>query len=191
METFDNIPQNSEDSEMIVSDDQSTPAVIGAYNATPKVNYNKIQRQASVQENKQDLDQTQEVDVKPSQINVQRLEVMINNKIENYSGKITGVVYRSTTHEMVSNVGIRVYFGSSTEYPVYKTSSDENGNFLIPDLPPGYYTLELLYQEIHKGKVINIKVLPGETSYQPILLDKITTESPAEKYDKHFPWDRK
>ena len=130
---------------------------------------NKLQHQQSLQNNKQDLDQAVELDVKPSQINMQRLEVTINNKIENYSGRIAGSVLRETDGSQVSNAEIYLYFGPITEFPVYRTVSDQNGNFAIEDLPPGFYTIAAVFNDM-QCITRNIKVLPGATSEQPLTL---------------------
>lgn len=130
---------------------------------------NKLQHQQSLQSNKQDLDQAVELDVKPSQVNLQRLEVTINNKIENYSGKITGSVLRETDGNQVSDAEIYLYFGPITEFPVYRTTSDHNGNFTIEDLPPGFYTIAAALGDM-QCITRNIKVLPGATSEQPLTL---------------------
>lgn len=116
--------------------------------------------QRSLQENTQDLDQNQQVDVKPSQVNVQRIDVVVNTKLENYAARITGNIYMND--ELFSNATISLYFGSTTSYPIYKTSSDQNGNFVIEDLPPGFYTLEASYRRRAYGNVMNIKLMPGQ-----------------------------
>lgn len=122
---------------------------------------NKLQHQQSLQSNKQDLDQAVELDVKPSQLNLQRIDVTINNKIENYSGRIIGSVLRESDGLQVANAVILLYFGSSTEFPVYRTRSDENGNFSINDLPPGFYTIVATFNDM-QCIPRNLKVLPGE-----------------------------
>jgi hypothetical protein len=116
--------------------------------------------QRSVQENTQDLDQNQQVDVKPSQVNVQRIDVTVNTKLENYAAKITGNIY--INDELFQNADISLYFGSMSSYPIYRTSSDLNGNFVIENLPPGFYALEASYRKRYYGKVMNIKLMPGE-----------------------------
>ncbi|NLM42419.1 MAG: carboxypeptidase regulatory-like domain-containing protein [Clostridiales bacterium] len=130
---------------------------------------NKIQHQQSLQTNKQDLDQAVELDVKPSQLNLQRIDVTINNKIENYSGRIVGSVLRETDGQLVSNAIIMLYFGSGTEFPVYRTVSDENGNYIINDLPPGFYTIVATFNNM-QCICRNLKVLPGANCEQPLSL---------------------
>ena len=130
---------------------------------------NKLQHQQSLQTNKQDLDQAVELDVKPSQLNLQRIDVTINNKIENYSGRIVGSVLREADGQFVANAVILLYFGSGTDFPVYRTISDENGNFAIDDLPPGIYTIVATYNDMQCISR-NIKVLPGEKCEQSLSL---------------------
>ncbi|MGE5633272.1 MAG: carboxypeptidase-like regulatory domain-containing protein [Caulobacteraceae bacterium] len=130
---------------------------------------NKLQHQQSLQNNKQDLDQAVELDVKPSQVNLQRLEVTINNKIENYSGSIAGSVLREADGQQVAEAAISLYFGSGTEFPVYRTISDQSGNFSINDLPPGFYTIVAVLNDM-QCLSRNIKVLPGATSEQSLSL---------------------
>jgi len=130
---------------------------------------NKLQHQQSLQTNKQDLDQAVELDVKPSQLNLQRIDVTINNKIENYSGRIVGSVLREADGQFVANAVILLYFGSGTDFPVYRTISDENGNFTIDDLPPGFYTIVATYNDMQCISR-NIKVLPGEKCEQSLSL---------------------
>jgi len=130
---------------------------------------NKLQHQQSLQSNKQDLDQAVELDVKPSQLNLQRIDVTINNKIENYSGRIIGSVLRENDGMQVANAVILLYFGSVTEFPVYRTTSDENGNFVIENLPPGFYTIVTTFNDMQCISR-NIKVLPGESCEQSLSL---------------------
>jgi hypothetical protein len=129
----------------------------------------KLQHQQSLQSNKQDLDQAVELDVKPSQLNLQRIDVTINNKIENYLGRIIGSVLRETDGEQVANAVILLYFGSRTAFPVYRTASDENGNFAIDNLPPGFYTIVATFNDM-QCMARNIKVLPGEICEQSLSL---------------------
>ena len=115
------------------------------------------------------MDQAVELDVKPSQLNLQRIDVTINNKIENYSGRIVGSVLRETDGQLVSNAIIMLYFGSGTEFPVYRTVSDENGNYIINDLPPGFYTIVATFNNM-QCICRNLKVLPGANCEQPLSL---------------------
>jgi hypothetical protein len=139
-------------------------------NNTNAYDDNKLQEQRSTQENKQDLDQQQQVDVKPSQINIQKIDLMVNTKLENYSGKISGVIYRSKDNVFASNANIFLYFGCVNDFPVYKTNSDENGNYFIEDLPPGFYTLKVIHNDYLGAIMHNIKVLPGQNSNCPLYL---------------------
>ncbi|OPJ55194.1 carboxypeptidase-like regulatory domain-containing protein [Clostridium oryzae] len=131
---------------------------------------NKLQEQNSMQQNRQDLDQQQEVDVKPSQVNVQRIDVILNNKLENYSGKITGTIYSNIKDVIDDEPQIYLYFGTINNFPVYRVSTDKNGKYVIEDLPPGFYSIEVICNNLVVASVYNIKVLPGQTTEQPLYL---------------------
>lgn len=130
-------------------------------------NNNKLQHQQSLQNNKQDLDQAVELDVKPSQVSLQHLDVTINNKIDNYSGSVVGYVLRETDGVHVADAEIFLYFGALSEFPVYRTTSDQNGGFTINDLPPGFYTLTATLGDMQCISR-NIKILPGTTNEQAL-----------------------
>jgi len=130
-------------------------------------NNNKLQHQQSLQNNRQDLDQAVELDVKPSQVSFQHLDVTINNKIDNYSGSIVGYVLRETDGMHAADAEIFLYFGALSEFPVYRTTSDQNGSFEINDLPPGYYTLTATLGDMQCISR-NIKILPGMINEQTL-----------------------
>ncbi|MGD1075339.1 MAG: carboxypeptidase regulatory-like domain-containing protein [Thermodesulfovibrionales bacterium] len=46
----------------------------------------------------------------------------------------------------------------------YAVVSDENGAFMIKDIPPGMYTIEAWHEALGKVKVANVKVESGKTS---------------------------
>lgn len=142
---------------------------------------NKLQEQHSTQENKQDLDQQQQVDVKPSQINLQKIDVTVNTKLENYSGKITGIIYKNKENVFATEAEIFLYFGGISDFPVYKTNADKNGCYSIEDLPPGFYSIKVIYNDSIVTTMYNIKVLPGQNSNQPLYL----TESVCRKKRRH------
>ncbi|MBC8061583.1 MAG: carboxypeptidase regulatory-like domain-containing protein [Clostridiaceae bacterium] len=128
---------------------------------------NKINLETdSIQYNAQDLEQEQKVDVNPVQLNTQNL-VFVGN---DYSGKITGTTYLEKNKEIVSKVDILLFFGHEIKLPVYKTNSDNNGNFIIEDIPSGYYTLVAKLGENLKYQSHHIKVLPCQNVHQSILL---------------------
>lgn len=116
----------------------------------------------SLQFNSQDLDQEQKVDVNPVQLNTQNLHIYVSNDIKNYYGKITGTTYQKEDKEIVKNAGIILFFGNENLLPVYKTNSDQNGNFIIEDIPPGFYTLSAERNGKIKYRSAYIKVLPGQ-----------------------------
>ncbi|MDF2986933.1 MAG: hypothetical protein K0R50_2443 [Eubacterium sp.] len=124
----------------------------------------------SLQFNAQDLDQEQKVDLKPVQLNSQNVQLIVGSITNNYSGKITGTTYRGINKEIASNVVIHLYFGFEHKIPVYKTKSDTSGNFIIEDLPSGYYTLVAELGDKLKYQTHYIKVLPCQNVNQSILL---------------------
>lgn len=132
---------------------------------------NKLQSQESLQSNHQELDQHQDVDVKPNQFSLQHIDVTINNKLENYSGKIIGTTTYERNGQLLTAAEILLYFGSDTNYPVYRTASDENGRFSIEDLPPGFYSIKAQSGYL-QCLVRGIKILPGETRDQSLSLSE-------------------
>ncbi|NLL06550.1 MAG: carboxypeptidase regulatory-like domain-containing protein [Clostridiaceae bacterium] len=140
-------------------------------------NNSKCYENDSFQYNSQDLDQEQKVDVNPVQLNSQNVNVYVENKKVDYSGKITGITVQKKDNEALQYVDIFLYFGQKCGLPVFETISDCNGNFVIEDIPPGYY---IIYAQIKNN--INyqsnyIKVLPGQTVYQTLALSEKTSPS--------------
>lgn len=126
----------------------------------------------NLQYNCQDMDQEQEVDVNPVQFNNQNLHIYICDDKDSYSGKITGTTYLGKNKEIIPDVDIELFFGNESKLPVYKTNSDNNGNFVIEDIPPGYYTLTAASGSKLKYRSHYIKVFPGKIVNQSILLTK-------------------
>lgn len=131
--------------------------------------YKKLLEKDSVQFNCQDLDQEQKVNANPVQVNTQNVHLYLNNDKNNYSGKITGTTYMDKGKNIAANARIYLFFGHECRFPVYETNSDNNGNFIIEDIPPGYYTLlaelgNLKYQSHY------IKVLSCQNVHESILL---------------------
>lgn len=123
----------------------------------------------SIQYNCQDLDQEQNVDVNPNQTNTQCVHISISSDKVNLSSKITGTTYYEANKEVVPNTKIHLYFGHESALPVYQTYSDGNGNFVIDDIPPGYYTLTAQSGYL-KYNSHYIKVLPGQNVHVSMLL---------------------
>ena len=119
------------------------------------------------QHNHQDLDQEQDVEINPVQYNFQNIQLEIHNKIENYTGEIVGSIY-SEEGKVLMNAHILLYFGSAGGLPVCRVESDQNGNFKLKDLPPGYYTLHAYFTEDQMSKIPNIRILPGQSIFQTI-----------------------
>lgn len=123
----------------------------------------------SVQYNCQDLDQEQRVDVNPKQTNAQNIYIYVSSANGNLAAKLTGVTYIEESKKVVPNVKIRLFFGHESLMPVYEVNSDSNGNFIIEDLPPGYYTLSAEYGDL-KYYSHFIKVLPSQIIHVSVLL---------------------
>ncbi|MCM8901779.1 carboxypeptidase regulatory-like domain-containing protein [Caldicoprobacter algeriensis] len=134
-----------------------------------KTKESKILESDSIQYNCQDLDQEQRVDVNPTQSNAQNIHIYISSNKNNLAARITGVTYFEESKDTAPNVKIRLFFGHERVLPVYETNSDNNGNFVIEDIPPGYYTL---YAELGDLKYYShyIKVLPGQSIHESVLL---------------------
>lgn len=147
-------------------------------NKLDKVDRIHLQDQVSNQHNSQDLDQEQNVDVKPVQLNTQNLHITTGYNISDYSGQISGVTYLEEDKKVISDVNILLYFGDISKIPVYKTMSDKNGNFVIKDLPPGYYSLVAYIGKKLEYAIQYIKVLAGQNVYHAIHL--------REKYNKRY-----
>lgn len=121
------------------------------------------------QYNSQDLDQEQNVHTNPVQLNTQNVQIFITGDVEDYSAVITGNAYIGNNNEAAKGVSILLYFGYEGTIPVYRTKSDSNGNFIIDNLPPGFYTIAAHNGEYHSQKKY-VKILPGQTVNETILL---------------------
>lgn len=126
----------------------------------------------SFQYNSQDLDQEQKVDVNPVQLNTQNVNVYVKNQKIDYSGNITGITIHKKDKEVLQYVNIYLYFGQKCGLPVFETNSDCNGNFIIEDIPPGYYILYAQIRNNLKYQSHYIKVLPGQTVHQTLILSE-------------------
>ena len=120
-----------------------------------------------LQYNSQDLDQEQNMDVKPVQLNTQNVQINVNQQ-ENCT-KIVGSTVLSRNKAIAAGANIYLFFGHRCKEPVYKTSSDKNGNFVIENIPPGYYTI---YASLDRFQYEShfIKVLPHQTVDHAVLL---------------------
>jgi len=128
-----------------------------------------VTEKESIQFNSQDLDQEQNVNMNPVQLNTQNVHVHVTTEKIDYSSKITGITYFGKKNEIVKDAVILLFFGQETSVPVYRTKSDANGNFAIEELPPGFYTIMAKYGE-YQAKTQFIKVLPGQNVYQTLNL---------------------
>lgn len=145
-----------------------------------------IHEQDSTQYNSQDLDQEQNVAVKPLQLNTQNFHAFITEEKKDYSGKITGVTYLKNNNDILSEVTIKLFFGNECEIPVYKTESDKNGRFVLEELPPGYYTLQANYGKHLACKYHCIKVLSCQTNHQSIFLEDNIEQNHSDNIEDTF-----
>lgn len=127
----------------------------------------------SIQYNEQDLDQEQRVDVNPVQLNTQNLHVHVGDDRIDFSGKITGMTFFEDNKKIATNVSLLLFFGHECRNPIYKTNSDINGNFIIGDLPSGYYTIQARLGENLYYKSHSIKILPCQNVSHLILLKRL------------------
>jgi len=127
-----------------------------------------VTEKKSIQFNSQDLDQEQNVNMNPVQLNTQNVHVHVTTEKIDYSGKITGITYLGKKSEIVRDANILLFFGHETVIPVYRTKSDSNGNFTVEELPPGYYTIVAKYGDI-QTKTQFIKLLPSQNVYQTLI----------------------
>ena len=146
----------------------------------------KITAQKSLQSNRQDLDQEQNVNTNPFQFNSQNVHIVVDDYKKDYSGKITGITYSRKDNHIISSVIISLYFGRDTEVPIYKTTSDKDGNFVIANIPPGYYTLKAYLGEDFIYSSNYIKILPCENVNHPIFLEYYYRRQEVEDRDWYF-----
>lgn len=121
----------------------------------------------SLQYNSQDLDQEQNMDVKPVQNNT--VQVTINHEDRDLSAKITGVTYMGKSKLILGGIDLLLFFGYDGNTPVARTKSDENGNYSIENLPPGFYNIRVK-NEYGDIRMYYVKLLPGEEACQCIFV---------------------
>lgn len=132
-------------------------------------NENTVKERESLQYNAQDLSQEQRVNTNPVQLNTQNITIVVSDEKEDFSGKITGITYVGKPSKIQKDVAILLFFGQEGTIPVYRTKSDENGNYVIEDLPSGFYTIVARYNE-RQVRSQFIKLLPGENVYESLIL---------------------
>jgi uncharacterized surface anchored protein len=123
----------------------------------------------SFQYNSQDMDQEQKVNLSPKQYNKQDVCVFLINEKADYACKITGSVYDRKTRSTIKGAEVLLFFGYDSSMPVYKTTSDDNGNFSIDDMPPGFYSIIAVYGDL-RSKIFYMKILPGQNACQIVLI---------------------
>ncbi len=124
----------------------------------------------SLQYNAQDMNQEQKLDMNPIQSNTQHLHIYIDNKGQDYSGRITGTTCLEANRSTIRHAEVQLFLGGESRCPVMKAHSDENGNFTLERLPPGFYTLYVKSGDALRYQSGYIKLLPCETVYQTVLL---------------------
>lgn len=127
---------------------------------------NQIKVDKDIQYNCQDLDQEQNVDLKPVQLNSQNVNITID---KDNSAKITGKTMMARAKTKASGVCVYLFFGHMCKKPVYETTSDKNGYYAFEDIPPGYYTLFARMQD-YRYESYFIKVLEGQHVEHTIML---------------------
>jgi hypothetical protein len=127
-------------------------------------------QEENLQYNRQDMDQEQNVDLNPMLTNQQNIHFHLIGDARSYCGKITGTAFSETNRTIAENASVLLFFGSDKDQPVFRTSCDRNGNFVIEDLPPGFYTLVVEYGAGHSQRTPYIKVLPCQITQQNITL---------------------
>lgn len=128
------------------------------------------QQEENLQYNRQDMDQVQNIDLNPTLTNRQNIHFNLIGDARTYCGKITGTAFSETNKAIAANAAVLLFFGNDKERPVYRTSCDSNGNFVIEELPPGYYSLVIEYGAGHAHRMQYIKVLPCQTAHHNVIL---------------------
>lgn len=123
----------------------------------------------SIQFNSQDLDQEQNCQLNPSQTNTQNVTICIDEQ-RDLSSQISGTVFFERNRVFIANVKISLFVGNESRLPVCQTSSDENGNYKIEEIPPGYYTLQARRGDNVNYRSAIIKVMPCQNVNHAILL---------------------
>ncbi|MHB2148067.1 TonB-dependent receptor [Calditrichota bacterium LG25] len=77
---------------------------------------------------------------------------------QNQSGQITGVIIKTDSDERLSNVIVRI------ESKNRSTKSDENGEFILEDVPPGNYYLIFIKKGFYSLVIPEVKVKAGKVT---------------------------
>ncbi|WP_456407856.1 TonB-dependent receptor [Caldithrix abyssi] len=77
---------------------------------------------------------------------------------QNQSGQITGVIVKTDSDERLSNVIVRI------ESKNRSTKSDENGEFILDDVPPGNYYLIFIKKGFYSLVIPEVKVKAGKVT---------------------------
>ena len=130
----------------------------------------KVVNTDSIQYNKQELEQEQKVDVKPLQLTSQNIHIHINDDLTKYCGTISGKINTENKDKIPRNTKVSLFLGNEKSTSLIELRPNSNGEFVINDIPPGFYTL-LIESEQYRSKSIRIKILPGQTFNKLILLN--------------------
>jgi len=92
--------------------------------------------------------------------------------LSSLTGDITGSVLHSGTLEPLWRANVSIVVGALT----ITVSTDQNGSYLLPDLPAGVYTLTATLEGFNSSAVSGVVVESGETTEDVVLLlDERTT----------------
>jgi hypothetical protein len=93
--------------------------------------------------------------------------VFISGCGEDDTGAISGVIVSENEElkETIQSVGIMVYIPGTS----YVAMTDENGEYIIADLPPGTYTVKTSYPYLEGTELTDIQVKAGKTTHVPDL----------------------
>lgn len=130
----------------------------------------KLMQKDSIQYNKQELEQEQKVDVNPVQLTSQNIHIHINEDLNKYCGTITGTICLENNKKISYNTKVSLFLGNESKLPVHELRPASNGNFVVKDIPPGFYTLLAESGANLQYRSKCIKIVPGQTFYISILL---------------------
>ncbi len=130
----------------------------------------KVMHSDSIQYNKQELEQEQKVDVNPLQLTSQNIHIHISDDLNKYCGTISEKINTENNDKIPRNTKVSLYLGNEKHTSLLELRPNSDGEFVIKDIPPGFYTL-LIESWQHRSKAIRIKILPGQTFNKSISLD--------------------
>jgi hypothetical protein len=78
------------------------------------------------------------------------------------SGAVQGLVSRAGTNDPLSKAIVEMRDDDSTARPLYTTTTDSNGRFLIPSVRPGRYRV-MVSRPPYVGRTLSVTVVGGRT----------------------------